>query len=309
MPTVPLRRDTILKLLFFLPGERRRRAELWLRGREELRRLAAADAAVVSWGKSGRTWLRVMLSHVYQLRFELPQGLLLEFDNLHALDPRVPRILFTHGSYIERHTGDRRPFHGKRTLLLVRDPRDVAVSQYFSWKYRMRPHQMVLNGYPPQGSDISLFDFVLSPRFGMPRIVNFLRTWAGEAEWIEKLHVTRYEDLRDRPEEELSSTLAFLGGEGAHEHVAEAVRRASFVNMRRMEQQKLYADHGRRLKPGDPDNPDSFKVRRGKVAGYRDYFDAGQLAELDAHVSAHCPPEFGYGAQGAPSRRFSPRIR
>ena len=50
-----------------LPSERRRRIERWLRGWSEAEALRGADAAVVSYGKSGRTWLRLMLTRFYQV--------------------------------------------------------------------------------------------------------------------------------------------------------------------------------------------------------------------------------------------------
>jgi hypothetical protein len=31
-----------------------------------------------------------------------------------------------------------------------------------------------------------------------------------------------------------------------------------------------------RLRPADPANPDSLRVRRGRVGGYRDYFTLGE---------------------------------
>ncbi|MCH2100170.1 MAG: hypothetical protein MK142_17455, partial [Pseudomonadales bacterium] len=57
-----------------------------VRGGLEARRLNAADAAVVSFGKSGRTWLRVMLSHFYKVRHGLDTEMLIEFDNMHRVD-------------------------------------------------------------------------------------------------------------------------------------------------------------------------------------------------------------------------------
>ena len=37
-----------------------------------------------------------MLSHLCHRRYGVPEGELLEFDNLHRLDPRIPRVFFTH---------------------------------------------------------------------------------------------------------------------------------------------------------------------------------------------------------------------
>ena len=64
--------------------------ERWLRGNEDFRKLSLADCVIVSFGKSGRTWLRVMLSRVYQVRHGLAQRHLLAFDNLHNKVPQIP---------------------------------------------------------------------------------------------------------------------------------------------------------------------------------------------------------------------------
>ena len=45
-----------------------------------------------------------------------------------------------------------------------------------------------------------------------------------------------------------------------------------------MEQQRVFWLSGGRIVPKDRSNPDSYKVRRAKVAGYRDDFDPAQLA-------------------------------
>jgi hypothetical protein len=62
--------------------------------RKRLPRIRAADVILISYPKCGRTWLRVMMSHVYHLNYGTPLTRLLEFDNLHALVPRIPKISF-----------------------------------------------------------------------------------------------------------------------------------------------------------------------------------------------------------------------
>ena len=74
---------------FIIWRHNRRRAE------KLLRRIRTADAAVVSVGKSGRTWLRAMLSHVYHQRYGVPESELINFDNFNARHVAIPRILFT----------------------------------------------------------------------------------------------------------------------------------------------------------------------------------------------------------------------
>ena len=63
-----------------------------------------------------------------------------------------------------------------------------------------------------------------------------------------------------------------------------------------LEQEKFFKGSGARVKPGDKDNPQSFKVRKAKVGGYRDYFTDAQCQQLDTMV-AKLDPIFGYGGE------------
>ena len=121
--------------LFFLPADRRHKVERWLRGREEYVKINAADRLLVSFGKSGRTWLRVMLSRFYQQAYGVPDRAMLEFDNLKRLNPAIPSVFFTHGNYLRDYTGhwdDRTDFYDTKVLFLARDPRDIAVTSYLT---------------------------------------------------------------------------------------------------------------------------------------------------------------------------------
>jgi Sulfotransferase domain len=278
----------------FLPRERTRALERWLRGREDWRKLRVADAVVVSFGKSGRTWLRVLLSRVYQLQHGLGERAVIGFDNLHHLTGAVPKIMFTHDNYVKDYTGhvdSKANFYDKKVVFLARDPRDVAVSQYFQWKYRMKPNKKDINAYPE--TDLPLFDFVMSDA-GLPKVIGFMNLWAKEAPKIKDFMIARYEDLRARPEAILERLLEFLGTPANEAQIADAVAFASLDNMKRMEQQRVFWLSGGRLVPKDRNNPNSYKVRRGKAGGYRDDFDAAQLAAIDRLVETTLDPLYGY---------------
>jgi hypothetical protein len=88
--------------------------------------------------------------------------------------------------------------------------------------------------------------------------------------------------------------LAFTGTIVTAEQVREAVEFASYDNMKKMEENKFFKGSGARIKPGDKDNPQSFKVRKAKVGGYRDYFTDEQCAQLEQMI-ASLHPMFGYG--------------
>jgi len=292
-------RYTILFLCFWLPPQRRKSMERWLRGHEEYRRLQRADWVFVSWGKSGRTWLRVMLSRAYQLKAGLSEDKLLEFDNFRKLNKSLPAVFFTHNNYLGDYTGVFEPqaqFKGKRIVLLVRDPLDVAVSQYFQWKFRMRPNKKFINAYPPHGADIDIWEFVISKEYGVPRIVDFLNGWARAIPALRDVLIVRYEDVRADPARELAKILDFTGTPVTANEVKAAVEFASYDNMKQMEQTKFFRSGGTRVKPGDKNNPQSFKVRKGKVGGYRDYFTDEQCDKLE-QLAVGLDPMFDYRSQ------------
>ena len=280
-----LTRLVALKPLFFLPMEERIRAERRLRGREQATKLARADCVVVSFGKSGRTWLRVMLSRFYQLRHGLAERHLLNFDNLRLRNRAIPRIFFTHDNYTKHYTGhadSKIDYYGKKVVLLVRHPADVAVSQYQQWRHRMRPNKKALNAYPEHGEAVSLAEFVIERPAGLCKVIDFMNDWASEMPRLPQLLVVRYEDMRTHPEQTFGQILAFIGTPGTEAEIREAVAFASFENMRRLEERGTFWRSGDPMLPRDRSNPQSYKVRRGKVGGYRDDFSAEQLAEIEA---------------------------
>ncbi len=292
-------RYVLLGLLFFLPRPRRRALERWLRGREEYFRLQRCDWVLMSWGKSGRTWLRVMLSRFYQLHFGFDERTLLDFDNLRRLDPGAPAVFFSHNNYLRDYTGNwesKAHFAGRKIVLLVRDPRDVAVSQFFQWQHRMRPRKKYLNFYPEHGADVSIFDFVMNPDCGVPRIVDYFNGWMRAVDELGDVLVVRYEDMRSDPQAVLARILEFTGTPGSDAQIEEAVAFAAYDNMKKLEEKQHFRDRGGRVRAGEKGNPDSYKVRRAKVGGYRDYFDDLQVAAIDAEI-ARLDPALGYGAQ------------
>ena len=286
-----------VRALFFLPDERRRAMERWLRGQEEHRRLRGSDVVIVSHPKSGRTWLRVMLSRYFQLRYGVPDRYMLGYDNFHAMDARVPKVFFTHDNYLRSYTGNldsKQDFFGKRLVLLVRKPQDVAVSQYFQWKFRTRPIKKWLNQYPEDGSEISLYDFVMTEAYGVGEVVEYMNRWADALPKFQEVLVVRYEDLRANPVQEFRRVADFVDGPSEPEQVEGAVEFGSVKNLRAMESRDGFWRSGSRLTPRDRKNPDSYKVRRAKVGGYRDYFDDEQVARIDEIVRSRLSSTFGY---------------
>lgn len=312
-PIKKINRFIVTKSVFFLPEERRLDIERRHRGWEQYRKLRKADCAIASYGNSGRTWLRVMISRFYQARFGFDKPRLINFDNFHRRNADIPVMFFTHDNFIKDYTGNvdnKSDFYGCRTVLLVRNPADVSVSQYFQWQHRMKREKKALNRFPPHGSECDLFDFVMRPESGLPKIIQFLNVWANDIDNLQNFLMVRYEDLRADTCTDLGRVLDFVGTPATEAELRDAVDFGSIENMKKLETRSAGWTGGGRLKPGDKNNPDSYKVRRAKVGGYRDYFDEEQLAEVDRLLTDTLSPLFGYGraVESNPADRQPPAV-
>ncbi len=293
---------------FHLPKERKIEVERWVRGRDQYKKLRRADCVIVSFGKSGRTWLRVMLSRLYQLKHGLSERHLIGFDNLHYKNRAIPKMFFTHDNYLKDYTGNddnKSDYYGRKVVLLVRNPADVAVSQYFQWRYRMRPRKKSINAYPSHGEEVPIFDFVARTEAGLPKVIDFMNGWASEFERLEDVLVVRYEDLRAQPEATLSRIAEFIGTPGTPEEIRDAVEFASVENMRKMEQRRVFWLSGGRMVAKDRNDPNTYKVRRAKVGGYRDYFNDEEVNEIESIIRSRLSPAFGYTEPDDPRRAES----
>ena len=289
-------RQLALKPAVVLPREKRIAWNRWLRGRHEYRKLRVADCVIVSFPKSGRTWLRVMLTRFYQIRFNTQEMRLVGFNNLQRTNPEIPRFCFTHDNYIKDYTknsSSKADFYDRKVLLLVRDPRDVAVSSYFQRRFRPNPAKNGLRDIEVSEDRPTIFEFVM---FRIPRIIDYFNAWQREKPNLKDFLLVRYEDLRAEPEKNLNRILAFIGTPASDEEVQEAVAFAKYENMKKLEARGSFGRGDRRITPGDRDNPQSYKVRRAKVGGYRDYFSDEEVQRIDQLVQERLTPELGYGA-------------
>ena len=180
----------------------------------------------------------------------------------------------------------------KPILLVVRDPRDQMVSLFFHLKKRTGTFQG------------DLPELLRHPVFGVKRVVSIMNRWINEWGEHSRLHLLRYEDARRDPETTFATALRFLLPTLALDPaaLARAVEISSFENMRRLEAgtkdaqgTELVADlNTEALRPKDAADPDSYKVRRGKVGGFADYLAPSEIEYLNS-VVAGLDPRFGYG--------------
>src|SRR3954462_2137400 len=141
-------------------------AQLRDRQGKKARKLREAQALILRYPKSGVTWLRVMLSHVYQSRQGMTEIELIGSTRFETMVPGAPRV-FVAGPNdpwladdLERSIGQ------KKSVLLIRDPRDVAVSLFFHMTRRATPLERRLYFVPDDVEERGLFSFVMNPKCG-----------------------------------------------------------------------------------------------------------------------------------------------
>ena len=257
--------------------------------------LRDADALIISHTKSGRTWLRVMISHLYHIKYGLPHDQLLIFDNFHAFDPKIPRIFFFRDTRIPTFSWGRGfvdiPRH-KKTLFLVRDPRDVAVSFYFHVRNRASARELDRKGILPEAKNLPLYEFVTDPLLGVPRVIEHFNRWRQDMEAMDHTLVIRYEDMKADPASTLARTITFIDRDFSPAEIEQAVKFGSFDSLANKEKSGFFKTG--RLSAKEPDDETTRKVRKGKIGGYRDYFTEQQIQHLDHLVRQQLDPFYGY---------------
>ena len=233
-----------------------------------LKRIKSEDlGSIVSFPKSGRTWLLVMLA-----RLNLPMRYTHAGSgynvSCHFNDLQIGKKVLFRSRVLSFH------FSQRRILFLHRDPRDTAVSGYFQKSLRLGSK-----------SEISMADFIRDPHLGVEKIIIFNLLWLERGCKIKKFKSIGYEALRTHPVNGLANITKWLRpGRLFDLNMIEAVvQESSFQKMREQEEKgELTKQYDKKIFGGTvADNPDSYKVRRGKVGGYIDYFSEKDLAYCD----------------------------
>ena len=161
-------------------------------------------------------------------------------------------------------------------MLLARNPCDIAVSWFFQFTKRQSAHkQELINAsidHPIDRRAIGMWDFVRHSDIGLPMLIDYLNGWQRNLAGLERGLMVRYEDLRARPGPTLRQITALMGESFSDAEIEEAVKFGSFDNLRALETKGFFRQGGLALR--NPNDPETFKVRRAKVGGYRDYFCA-----------------------------------
>ena len=275
----------------------------------ELGKAHRANFLIIGHPKSGNTWLKVMISRLYQMRYDLPESKLINTDEFARKIPEIPRLAATNGYYsYEGEVGKLlavdapdNPLRHKPVLFLARNPIDIAVSWYHQFtKRQSRAKQELINHWidtPVDRHTVRMWEFVRHSDIGLPSLIEYQNTWARNVNQLEKGMLVKYEELRAEPVPTLQSIVQLMGENFSEQEIRAAVEWGSFDNLQKLETSGTFSQGGRKRVTAK--DPSTFKVRRGKVGGYRDDFNPEQVAELEALVRENILPELGY-CQGQP---------
>jgi hypothetical protein len=207
---------------------------------------------IVSYPKSGRTWLRVMLDEL-GVPFEC------DHDGAATERPFEQLTLCRKKMYWEKHV-----------VFMLRDPRDTVVSFYF---------QRTLRSDRYVGS---MGDFIRDPSQGLERIIVYNLTWLELGADLPAFLPITYEEMSASPIAVLRGIVKFLGVEFPDAEIERVSSNNTFEKMQKREAAGEYIEpYGRMLRPGRPNDTESYKVRRGKIEGYADYLAAKDVAYCD----------------------------
>jgi hypothetical protein len=234
---------------------------------------SSPPVVILSYPKTGRTWLRVMIGKYLCDRYAISQESYLVTPEMTA-KAGLPHVLFSHGKGAFRHyihytqlQADKSHLSRKKVMLLGRGIHDSLVS---AWLHLSRRDGVFAGG---------LGEFVRDGYYGAPKFLTYYRQWHENQRAPLAFRFLRYEDMHADPEATLRACLEYIGiTEIDRDLLRAAVQYGSFDNLKRIEDESpaMVGRDGRNI-----EHPESRKIRRGKIGGYVDYMRPEEIAWVD----------------------------
>ncbi len=227
------------------------------------------DVFLTSYPRSGNTWTRFLVGNLVHTEEEVT------FLNVERLVPDMykhsdhylrnlprPRFLKSHEVFDPRY---------RRVIYIVRDPRDVAISQYH-WEMKQKS---VNDGYPIE-------DFI--PRWieGIywARLANWgdhVTSWLSTREGRDRFVIVRYENLIGNPLPELANVAKMLGIQASNERLTRALELSSADRMRQLESKQ-----GNKWVQTRYTRQDKAFVRKAESGGWKQILTAQSVRQIEA---------------------------
>lgn len=244
------------------------------------------DVFLVSYPKSGNTWLRFLLAHL------ICRNAAVSFGNVEDIIPDIylhtdrtlisrprPRILKSHEYFDPRY---------KNVIYLARDPRDVVVSYYY--------HSIKFLGQP---DDFPKDEFVA--RFVRGELDAFgswgesVGSWVGARSNSTRFLLLRYEDLLEDTVAQVRRIASFLGWSTQRERLETAVSLSSAERMRNLEKTE-----GRSVKQLRQSRSDKLFVRTGRSGNWQSELSTSHV-DMITTAWKDIMQRLGYAGRSRPS--------
>lgn len=224
------------------------------------RRLGPGDIFVASYPRAGSTWLRFLL-------YELLTGQTTSFAMVNKAIPGIGRHytapkLVDNSRLIQTHEPYRRDY--VRAIYLVRDVRDVVISEYH--------FQLLWKLYDGAFQDF-LGDFLAGQvnRYGSWE--NHTNSWLDAKDSTpDRILMIRFDDLRYETQATLSGIMAFLGASVSTTQIENAIANNTTNKMRKKESVIKFAA------------TDKNFVRSGKVGVWQQTLSDDQVRLLEQFI-------------------------
>jgi len=249
------------------------------------------DIYVLSYPKCGRTWYRFMLGNSLVNAFnlkEVPLNDILMVKKLHLYHKKIPKIVFSHEDlpqwkYYKDIDKDKSEYKKKKVIFLIRDPRDLVVSNFYQKKYRGFKYKKGVDKVNFTGE---ISEFIRHEKGGLPNIIEYYNVWAKQYKVPHDFYLIKYEDLQSQPLEILQNTFKFFGLESSQtEPLLKAIEDSSFDKMREIEKNQIIKND--RLLAGSNNNEQSFKTRKGKIGSFKEELTDADIQWMEDYIKNH----------------------
>ena len=222
-----------------------------------------SDTYLVSYPKSGNTWVRFLLANLIAENppksFPDANNVIPDVHNKRTLDVLkagmdAQRILKSHFAFEPAY---------QKVVYIVRDPRSVAVSQYF---FKIR------RGEISKDTEFSVYfdQFLKGFEDHYGNWGEHAASWIAAREHHSGFYLVKYEDLKSDTKSELQKMTEFLQLDVEDSAIDKAIENSSLSSMQKIEKDSKLG-HDSLKKKGDLSIP---FVRKGSSTEWTEYFNS-----------------------------------
>jgi len=214
------------------------------------------NSILASAPKSGRTWLRMIFAKILlENRYDTKH-----FEFIFACHYLPDRV-------IKEFSKD------LKIVLLIRDPRDTAVSLYHEYMKSKRINKQM-----------SIDEFVTSSK-GVPYFVDYLNKWMDSfCDFEKEILIMTYEDLKMNTFDEVKRCLKYLQYDIGDYEIDKAIKYSSFSNMKKIEEgvgNNLLKHYKGKFGRAKLESINDYRVRKGLIGGYADELEEQTIDKIN----------------------------